>query len=196
MRGLGWEGTLWCWAVSGEAYWLWAGSPYWIVRCIHPGNGHMEIGYTFADQARKHCLRCNTWLPKHPWYRPPLTDFSQNSGYLLHLVQVSKKKIHSRRRELQHFMHQLPLPTELPSSFLSTTRNYLFHWLLCHFPHCAKMLFRRQQSMNSWLNRMNMNALFTLDSHMPCPVVAIAGLPPWVEASTQLQCQYLVSFLS
>lgn len=92
MRGLGWEGTLWCWAVSGEAYWLWAGSPYWIVCCIHPGNGHKEMGYTFADQARKHCLRCNTWLPKHPWYRPPLTDFSQNSGYLLHLVQVSKKK--------------------------------------------------------------------------------------------------------
>lgn len=98
MRGLGWEGTLWCWAVSGEAYWLWAGSPYWIVRCIHPGNGHKEMGYTFADQARKHCLRCNTWLPKHPWYRPPLTDFSQNSGYLLHLVQVSKKNSQQKKR--------------------------------------------------------------------------------------------------
>lgn len=43
---------------------------------------------------------------------------------------------------------------------------------------------------------MNFNALLTLDSHIPHSVVVTASLLPWLQASpTQLQCQYLVSFM-
>lgn len=145
MRGFGWEGTLWCWAVSGEAYWLWAGSLYWVVRCIYPGN-NIETGYKFADRykMRQHRLSHNIWLPKHSRYHPLMTDFSQTSGYHYSTsLHTSTQKTSQQKRNVTVFCANTPTDPWVP---LFSFHHYFLAYCQT-FTRCIKLLFAIQQKV-------------------------------------------------
>lgn len=150
MRGFGWEGTLWCWAVSGEAYWLWARSLYRVVHCIYPGN-NIKTGYNSADsyKMRQHCLSHNIWLWKHPRYHPLTIDFSQNSGYPYSTsIDVVCKKNSRQKRNITVFYANTP--TDHWVIIIITIIFSFHHYCLacCQtFTCCAKTLFAIQQKV-------------------------------------------------
>lgn len=201
MRGFGWEGTLWCWAVSGEAYWLWAGSLYWIVHCIYPANRQIDMGYKFAEsyKMRKHSLSHNIWLPKHPWYSGLMTDYSQNSGYRystsLGTGMQKKKRFTAEEEHYSTSCTRSPSPPSYHQLFFppQATVSLAIGSLSSTVLKSSSEYNRNHEVIEKG---MNFNALLTLDSHIPHAVVVTASLLPWLQASpTQLHCQYLVSFM-